>query len=38
VQKALDGGTQRKDFDFYQGKMFTLRYFFADAIYILKIF
>ena len=29
VQKALDGGAQKKDFDFYQGKMFTLRYFFA---------
>ena len=29
VQKALDGGTPKKDFDFYQGKMFTLRYFFA---------
>ena len=29
VQKALDGGTKKKDFDFYQGKMFTLRYFFA---------
>jgi hypothetical protein len=29
VQKALDGGARKKDFDFYQGKMFTLRYFFA---------
>ena len=29
VQKSLDGGAQKKDFDFYQGKMFTLRYFFA---------
>jgi butyryl-CoA dehydrogenase len=29
VQKLLDGGTKKKDFDFYQGKMFTLRYFFA---------
>ena len=29
VQKSLDGGTKKKDFDFYRGKMFTLRYFFA---------
>ena len=29
VQKALDGGPTKKDVDFYQGKMFTLRYFFA---------
>jgi len=29
VQKALDGGTTKKDVNFYQGKMFTLRYFFA---------
>jgi butyryl-CoA dehydrogenase len=29
VQKSLDGGARKKDFDFYQGKMFTLRYFFA---------
>ena len=29
VQKSMDDGTSKKDFDFYQGKMFTLRYFFA---------
>jgi len=29
VQKALDGANKKKDLDFYQGKMFTLRYFFA---------
>jgi len=29
VQKALDGGTTKKDFNFYQGKIFSLRYFFA---------
>jgi butyryl-CoA dehydrogenase len=29
VQKALDGGATKKDVNFYQGKMFTLRYFFA---------
>ncbi|MGW8303191.1 MAG: acyl-CoA dehydrogenase [Desulfobacterales bacterium] len=29
VQKALDGGPTQKDVNFYQGKMFTLRYFFA---------
>jgi len=29
VQRALQGNTGKKDFDFYQGKMFTLRYFFA---------
>ena len=29
VQKSLGGGTRKKDFDFYQGKMFALRYFFA---------
>jgi alkylation response protein AidB-like acyl-CoA dehydrogenase len=29
VQTALHGGTSKKDFDFYQGKMLTLRYFFA---------
>jgi butyryl-CoA dehydrogenase len=29
VQKALDGGRTKKDVNFYQGKMFTLRYFFA---------
>jgi butyryl-CoA dehydrogenase len=29
VQKALDAGAAKKDFNFYQGKMFTLRYFFA---------
>jgi butyryl-CoA dehydrogenase len=29
VQKALEGGAAKKDFNFYQGKMFTLRYFFA---------
>jgi alkylation response protein AidB-like acyl-CoA dehydrogenase len=29
VQKALHNGAAKKDFNFYQGKMFTLRYFFA---------
>jgi alkylation response protein AidB-like acyl-CoA dehydrogenase len=29
VQKSLAGDTRKKDFDFYQGKMFALRYFFA---------
>jgi butyryl-CoA dehydrogenase len=29
VQKALDGGATKKDLNFYQGKMFSLRYFFA---------
>jgi butyryl-CoA dehydrogenase len=29
VQKALEGGAAKKDFNFYQGKMFTLRYFFS---------
>jgi butyryl-CoA dehydrogenase len=29
VQKALEGDAAKKDFNFYQGKMFTLRYFFA---------
>jgi len=29
VQKALDGGPAKKEVNFYQGKMFTLRYFFA---------
>ena len=29
MQTALHGGTSKKDFDFYQGKMLTLRYFFA---------
>jgi butyryl-CoA dehydrogenase len=29
VQKALDGGITKKDFNFYQGKIFSLRYFFA---------
>ena len=29
VQKALDNGAKKADQNFYQGKMFTLRYFFA---------
>ena len=29
VQKAMNNGTNKKDQNFYQGKMFTLRYFFA---------
>jgi len=29
VQKALNSGSAKKDYNFYQGKMFTLRYFFA---------
>ena len=29
VQKALNSGPAKKDSNFYQGKMFTLRYFFA---------
>jgi alkylation response protein AidB-like acyl-CoA dehydrogenase len=29
VQKALYTGAAKKDYNFYQGKMFTLRYFFA---------
>ena len=29
VQKALNNGAKKKDLDFYEGKMFTLRYFFG---------
>lgn len=29
AQKALNNGDRKKDQDFYRGKMFTLRYFFA---------
>jgi butyryl-CoA dehydrogenase len=29
VQKALNQGAGKKDLNFYEGKMFTLRYFFA---------
>jgi butyryl-CoA dehydrogenase len=29
VQKALNNSAAKKDVNFYQGKMFTLRYFFA---------
>ena len=29
VQKALNNGAKKKDSDFYEGKMFTLRYFFG---------
>jgi hypothetical protein len=29
VQKALKNSTREKDQNFYQGKMFALRYFFA---------
>jgi len=29
VQKALNNGAKKKDLNFYDGKMFTLRYFFA---------
>ena len=29
AQKALNNGAAKKDINFYQGKMFTLRYFFA---------
>jgi len=29
VQKALNDGAKKKDLHFYDGKMFTLRYFFA---------
>jgi butyryl-CoA dehydrogenase len=29
VQKALNNGAKKADLNFYQGKMFTLRYFFA---------
>jgi butyryl-CoA dehydrogenase len=29
VQKALSNGTKKKDLNFYEGKMFTLRYFFS---------
>jgi butyryl-CoA dehydrogenase len=29
VQKALNDGAAKKDFNFYQGKLFTMRYFFG---------
>jgi butyryl-CoA dehydrogenase len=29
VQRALNNSAAKKDVNFYQGKMFTLRYFFA---------
>jgi butyryl-CoA dehydrogenase len=29
VQKALNRGSKKKDLNFYEGKMFTLRYFFG---------
>jgi butyryl-CoA dehydrogenase len=29
VQKALNNGAKKKDLNFYQGKMFALRYFFG---------
>ena len=29
VQKALNSGSKKKDLNFYEGKMFTLRYFFG---------
>ena len=29
VQKALNNGAKKKDLNFYDGKMFTLRYFFG---------
>ena len=29
VQKALNNGAKKKDLNFYEGKMFTLRYFFG---------
>ena len=29
VQKALNNGAGKKDLDFYEGKLFTLRYFFG---------
>jgi butyryl-CoA dehydrogenase len=29
VQKALNSGARKKDLNFYEGKMFTLRYFFG---------
>ena len=29
VQKALNNGTGKKDLNFYEGKMFTLRYFYG---------
>jgi butyryl-CoA dehydrogenase len=29
VQQALNNGAGKKDLNFYEGKMFTLRYFFA---------
>jgi butyryl-CoA dehydrogenase len=29
VQKALNSGSKKKDLNFYDGKMFTLRYFFG---------
>jgi butyryl-CoA dehydrogenase len=29
VQRELDNGAKKADQNFYQGKMFTLRYFFA---------
>jgi butyryl-CoA dehydrogenase len=29
VRKAIDDGAKKKDLNFYEGKMFTLRYFFA---------
>ena len=29
AQKALGDGAKKKDLDFYEGKMFTLRYFFG---------
>jgi len=29
VQKALNNGAAKKDYNFYRGKMFTLRYFFG---------
>ena len=29
VQKSLNNGAKKKDLNFYEGKMYTLRYFFA---------
>jgi butyryl-CoA dehydrogenase len=29
VRKAIENGARKKDLNFYEGKMFTLRYFFA---------
>jgi butyryl-CoA dehydrogenase len=29
AQKALKNGDRKKDINFYEGKMFTLRYFFG---------